>query len=111
MHAPKCRITATFFDEKDGSEKTVQVTVGESMMEAAHANDVDLEGDAAITPQLCFAWMFSSRKLCETTLGIELSRLSGLLTRLHARAKARFFDRGELCTGPRVVRQIARAHR
>ena len=42
------RITATFFDEKDGSEKTVQVTVGESMMEAAHANDVDLEGEAGL---------------------------------------------------------------
>lgn len=38
------RITATFFDEKDKSEKTVQVTIGESLMEAAHANDIDLEG-------------------------------------------------------------------
>ncbi|BDA42705.1 2Fe-2S ferredoxin [Coccomyxa sp. Obi] len=37
-------ITATFFDEKDKSEKTVQVPLGESLMEAAHANDIDLEG-------------------------------------------------------------------
>lgn len=41
-----CRITATFFDEKDKSEKTVQVTLGESLMEAAHANDIDLEGES-----------------------------------------------------------------
>ncbi|CAK0761288.1 Adrenodoxin-like protein 1, mitochondrial [Coccomyxa viridis] len=37
-------ISATFHDEKDGSTKTVQVPVGQSLMEAAHANDIDLEG-------------------------------------------------------------------
>lgn len=40
------RISATFHDEKDGSTKTVQVPVGQSLMEAAHANDIDLEGRA-----------------------------------------------------------------
>jgi hypothetical protein len=39
-----CRITVTFHDDKDGSTKTVQVPVGMSLLEAAHANDVDLEG-------------------------------------------------------------------
>ena len=37
-------ISATFYDEKDGSAKTVQVPIGQSLMEAAHANDIDLEG-------------------------------------------------------------------
>ncbi|CAL5219544.1 g1396 [Coccomyxa viridis] len=37
-------ISATFHDEKDGSTRTVQVPVGQSLMEAAHANDIDLEG-------------------------------------------------------------------
>ena len=39
------RITVTYFDEKDGSKKTVQAPVGVSLMETAHANDIDLEGD------------------------------------------------------------------
>ncbi len=38
------RISVTFYDEKDKSEKTVKAALGQSLMEAAHANDVDLEG-------------------------------------------------------------------
>lgn len=37
-------ISVTYHDEKDGSTKTCQVPIGENLMEAAHANDVDLEG-------------------------------------------------------------------
>ncbi|KAK9843781.1 hypothetical protein WJX81_006046 [Elliptochloris bilobata] len=37
-------ISVTFYDEKDKSEKTVRAVLGQSLMEAAHANDVDLEG-------------------------------------------------------------------
>eukprot|EP00252_Welwitschia_mirabilis_P025023 TRINITY_DN7667_c0_g2_i1.p1 TRINITY_DN7667_c0_g2~~TRINITY_DN7667_c0_g2_i1.p1 ORF type:complete len:225 (+),score=50.11 TRINITY_DN7667_c0_g2_i1:128-802(+) len=36
-------ISVTFID-KDGEEKTVKVPVGMSMLEAAHQNDIDLEG-------------------------------------------------------------------
>ena len=43
MHA-LCRIAVTFQDDKDNSTKTVQVPVGESLLEAAHSNDIDLEG-------------------------------------------------------------------
>ena len=43
-----CRISATFHDEKDGSVRTVQVPVGQSLMEAAHAHDIDLEGELDI---------------------------------------------------------------
>ena len=39
-------ISVTFHDEKDDSTKTVQVPLGQSLLEAAHANDVDLEGEA-----------------------------------------------------------------
>jgi hypothetical protein len=37
------RISVTFVD-KDGSEKTISVPVGLSMLEAAHENDIELEG-------------------------------------------------------------------
>lgn len=40
------RIAVTFSDEKDKSTKTVKVPLGTSLLEAAHANDIDLEGDA-----------------------------------------------------------------
>ena len=49
-----CRITATFFDEKDGTEKAVHVAVGESMMEAAHANNIDLEGGPSAGLEACY---------------------------------------------------------
>jgi hypothetical protein len=32
------------FVNKDGSEKTISVPVGMSMLEAAHENDIELEG-------------------------------------------------------------------
>lgn len=38
------KITVTFYDEKDKSETTVRVPLGENLLEAAHANNVDLEG-------------------------------------------------------------------
>lgn len=34
----------TFDDDKDKSSKTVHVPIGASLLEAAHANDIDLEG-------------------------------------------------------------------
>lgn len=37
-------ISVTYHDEKDESVKTVRVPVGENLMEAAHENDIDLEG-------------------------------------------------------------------
>ncbi len=43
---PRCgrSIDVTFHDQKDGSVKTVQVPLGQSLLEAAHNNDIDLEG-------------------------------------------------------------------
>lgn len=40
----QCSISVTFKDEKDGSEKTVQVPLGQSLLEAAHENEIELEG-------------------------------------------------------------------
>ena len=37
-------IAVTYHDEKDDSTKTCQVPIGENLMEAAHSNDIDLEG-------------------------------------------------------------------
>jgi hypothetical protein len=37
------RISVTFVD-KDGEEKTIKVPIGMSMLEAAHQNDIELEG-------------------------------------------------------------------
>ena len=37
------RVSITFADEKDGSETTVRVPTGLSLMEVAHSNDIDLE--------------------------------------------------------------------
>ena len=37
------RISVTFVN-KDGSEKTISVPVGMSMLEADHKNDIELEG-------------------------------------------------------------------
>ncbi|XP_038987462.1 adrenodoxin-like protein 2, mitochondrial [Phoenix dactylifera] len=39
----KEKITVTFVD-KDGEEKVIQVPIGMSMLEAAHENDIELEG-------------------------------------------------------------------
>ena len=49
---PWCRITVTYYDEKDNSETTVQVPLGENLLEAAHQNNVDLEGQSAHTTHL-----------------------------------------------------------
>lgn len=38
-----CRISVTFID-KDGEENHIKVPVGMSMLEAAHENDIELEG-------------------------------------------------------------------
>ncbi|XP_039687458.1 adrenodoxin-like protein 1, mitochondrial [Medicago truncatula] len=38
-----CRISVTFV-EKDGEEKLIKVPIGMSMLEAAHVNDIELEG-------------------------------------------------------------------
>eukprot|EP00887_Chlorella_sp_A99_P004359 scaffold15.g4359.t1 len=37
-------ISVTFYDDKDGSTKTVQAPLGKSILEVAHDNDVELEG-------------------------------------------------------------------
>lgn len=42
--APPESITVTYTDEKDGTTKTVQAPIGESLLEVAHQNDIDLEG-------------------------------------------------------------------
>lgn len=42
------RITVTFHCEKDGSEHTVQAPIGKSLLEVAHANDIELEGACAV---------------------------------------------------------------
>ncbi|GMQ08047.1 hypothetical protein CsSME_00051966 [Camellia sinensis var. sinensis] len=39
----KEKISVTFID-KDGDEKQIKVPIGMSMLEAAHENDIDLEG-------------------------------------------------------------------
>jgi len=43
FEATLCRISVTFID-KDGEENHIKVPVGMSMLEAAHENDIDLEG-------------------------------------------------------------------
>ena len=43
-----CSIRVTFFDEKDGTEKEVAVPLGQSLLEAAHENEIDLEGTSGI---------------------------------------------------------------
>jgi hypothetical protein len=40
------RISVTFVN-KDGSEKTISVPIGMSMLEAAHENDIELEGTSS----------------------------------------------------------------
>lgn len=37
-------ISVTFTDDKDGSVTAVRMPLGQNLLEAAHANDVDLEG-------------------------------------------------------------------
>lgn len=47
------RISVTFVD-KDGEEKHIKVPVGMSMLEAAHENDIELEGNIDAVLILCF---------------------------------------------------------
>lgn len=44
---PLFRINVTFVD-KDGEETLIKVPVGMSMLEAAHENDIELEGDLTL---------------------------------------------------------------
>ncbi|XP_074562659.1 uncharacterized protein LOC141819218 [Curcuma longa] len=48
------KITVTFVD-KDGDEKVIKVPVGMSMLEAAHENDIELEGacEASLACSTC----------------------------------------------------------
>ena len=47
------RISVTFVN-KDGSEKTISVPIGMSMLEAAHENDIELEGTSSYLEKLQF---------------------------------------------------------
>jgi ferredoxin len=44
LFLPTSSISVTYKDEKDNSVTTVRVPLGVSLLEAAHRNDVDLEG-------------------------------------------------------------------
>jgi hypothetical protein len=46
------RITVTYYDEKDKSETTVLVPVGQNLLEAAHENNVDLEGKNSVNVRI-----------------------------------------------------------
>jgi hypothetical protein len=48
-----CRITVTFID-RDGDAKTVRVPVGENLLEAAHAHDIDLEVRVSSLQPWCY---------------------------------------------------------
>ena len=50
-----CRITVTYYDEKDKSETTVLVPVGQNLLEAAHENNVDLEGEQPLAISACYS--------------------------------------------------------
>lgn len=53
------RISVTFVN-KDGTEQTISVPVGMSILEAAHENDIELEGYRfIITTVLCFEIFYS----------------------------------------------------
>lgn len=49
------KISVTFVSEKDGSETTVQVPIGQHLLEAAHRNDIELEGacEASLACSTC----------------------------------------------------------
>lgn len=62
-------IRVTFKDEKDGSEKTVHVPLGQSLLEAAHENEVELEGacEGSLACSTCHV-------IVEDQVGAETSR-------------------------------------
>lgn len=70
------RISVTFVD-KDGEEKHIKVPVGMSMLEAAHENDIELEGSIDAVLILCF-------RLCVdyNVLSVILSYLDLNLTKV-----------------------------
>eukprot|EP01069_Polyplicarium_translucidae_P012203 Polyplicarium_translucidae@DN486_c0_g1_i1.p2 len=51
----KPKINVKFANKKDGTEKSVRVPVGVSILEAAHSHDVDLEGacEASLACSTC----------------------------------------------------------
>eukprot|EP00252_Welwitschia_mirabilis_P025022 TRINITY_DN7667_c0_g1_i1.p1 TRINITY_DN7667_c0_g1~~TRINITY_DN7667_c0_g1_i1.p1 ORF type:complete len:175 (+),score=37.94 TRINITY_DN7667_c0_g1_i1:300-824(+) len=55
-------ISVTFID-KDSDEKTVEIPVGMSMLEAAHLNDIDLEGacEGSIACSTCHVIIMDAR--------------------------------------------------
>ena len=70
-----CRIEVTFKDEKDSSVKTVRVPYGTSLLEAAHENNIDLEGNPLhmpanqdSTPNLWSCQFHSLAGACEGSL-------------------------------------------
>lgn len=54
-----CRISVTFV-LKDGEEQQIEVPVGMSMLEAAHQNDIELEGKEFDSPPPEKAYALSS---------------------------------------------------
>lgn len=65
----------TFYDEKDKSEKTVLVPIGENLLEAAHSNDIDLEG--LIPAAICI--MYRASLSCNQSWTLVCTRLNNLL--------------------------------
>ncbi len=58
---PRCsaRSISVTFIEKSGKESTIQVPLGKSMLEAAHENEIDLEGGEGILPTFSLPIFFS----------------------------------------------------
>ncbi|KAE8714069.1 2Fe-2S ferredoxin [Hibiscus syriacus] len=67
------KISVTFVS-KDGEEIPIQVPVGMSMLEAAHQNDIELEGkayDLSLIHYFCsvpWTYLLSSSRACEGSL-------------------------------------------
>ena len=51
------------FVDKDGEEKLIKVPIGMSMLEAAHENDIELEGEWDVIARKCTIILFSSAVL------------------------------------------------
>ncbi|KAF9624360.1 hypothetical protein IFM89_010386 [Coptis chinensis] len=60
----KVMISVTFMD-KDGEEKNIEVPVGMSMLEAAHENEIELEGKCL---GILYDHVFCSSRACEGSL-------------------------------------------
>jgi hypothetical protein len=46
-------IAVTFVSEKDGTETTVRAPVGKHLLEVAHDNDIELEGERRLVLTVC----------------------------------------------------------